>query len=100
MSLRKEELILLHSVLARMKEAFEEAEFTNKYFRTYEELSVRPLEIHRSKKEHKEAIVVLCRGISQIFEKTPFETILENSKLQKSLLHLIENHDQLYKGLK
>ncbi|MFW6194197.1 MAG: UPF0058 family protein [Halobacteriota archaeon] len=86
--MHKEELILLHLVLARMKKVFEEAGFSNEYFYSYEELTVRPVKIHRSKAEHREAIVILCRGILHVFEETPFEAILENPKLQESLLNL------------
>lgn len=78
--MHKEELILLHLVLSRMKKVSEEAGFTNKYFHSYEELTARPVEIHRVMAEHREAILTLCRGISHIFEGKTFETILENPR--------------------
>lgn len=85
--MQKAELILLHLVLSRMKKIFEVADFSNKHFYSYEELTVRPVSIYRSKAEHKEAILTLCRGISDIFKNIPSEIILENPRLRKSLLY-------------
>lgn len=85
----KEELILFHAILFRMKEVFEEAGFTNEYFHSYEELNLRPVEIHKSKEEHREAIITLCNGITHIFEETPPGVLSENPRLKKSLLRLV-----------
>jgi len=86
--MHKEELVLLHLTLFHMKRFFEEAGIANGHFKTYEELGIQPVHIHKSKAEHKKAILTLCRGLSDIFKEKPPEEVLKNQKV-KELLELI-----------
>lgn len=81
--MHKEELVLLHLTLFHMKRFFEEAGIANGYFKTYEQLDVQPVHIHKSKADHKKAILTLCKGISDIFKETPPEEVLKNPKIRE-----------------
>jgi hypothetical protein len=83
--MHKEELVLLHLALFHMKRFFEEAGIANGHFGTYDQLGVQPVHIHKSKADHKKAILVLCKGISDIFKETPPEEVLRNPKLREFL---------------
>ncbi len=83
--MHKEELVLLHLTLFHMKRFFEEAGIANGHFRKYEELGVQPVHIHKSKAEHKKAIITLCKGLSDIFKDLSPEEALKNQKVQELL---------------
>ncbi|MFO7966751.1 MAG: UPF0058 family protein [Archaeoglobaceae archaeon] len=83
--MHKEELVLLHLTLFNVKRVFEEAGFGNGHFSSYEDIGVQPVHIHRSKADHRKAILTLCKGISDIFKETSSENILENPKIQDLL---------------
>jgi hypothetical protein len=63
--MKKEEIIHLHMLLAQFKKYCEgpglDCDFTE-----YKELSISPLRIHRSMKEHKQAIFVLALALSAV----------------------------------
>lgn len=91
--MHKEELVLLHLTLFHVKRVFEEAGFGNGHFSSYEDMGVQPVHIHRSKADHRKAILTLCKGISDIFKETSSENILENPKIQE-LLEVFEHQHQ------
>ncbi|MFW6127613.1 MAG: UPF0058 family protein [Halobacteriota archaeon] len=83
--MHKEELVLLHLTLFHVKRVFEEAGLGNGHFSSYEEMGVQPVHIHRSKADHRKAILTLCRGISDIFKETSSENILDHPKIRELL---------------
>jgi len=83
--MHKEELVLLHLTLFHMKRFFEEAGIANGHFDYYEQMSIQPVHIHKSKADHKKAILSLCKGISDIFKETPPEDVLKNPKIREFL---------------
>ncbi len=72
-----------------MKRFFEEAGIANGHFLSYEKLGVQPVHIHKSKADHKKAIITLCRGITDIFRETPPEDVMKNPKIRE-LLEVID----------
>lgn len=65
--MHKDELLQLHSLLCQVKRFFEEAEFPGgTAFSEYEELEVSPQHIHKSKTDHKRAVFLLGKGLSEI----------------------------------
>jgi hypothetical protein len=88
--MHKEELVLLHLTLFHMKRFFEEAGIANGHFNFYEQMGVQPVHIHKSKADHKKAILSLCKGISDIFKETPPEDVLKNPKI-KEFLEIIDH---------
>ncbi len=68
-----------------MKRFFEEAGIANGHFKMYEELGIQPVHIHKSKAEHKKAILTLCKGLSEIFKETPPEEVLRNQRVRELL---------------
>jgi len=68
---KKEELIYLHMLLAQVKKYCEEngldCDFTE-----YNELGISPLQVHRSKEEHKQAIFVLGTELASMTAKIRF----------------------------
>ena len=77
--------MLLHLALFQVKRFLENAGVANGHFREYDELGVHPVHIHKSKADHKKAIMLLCKGISEIFKESPPEEILKNPKIQELL---------------
>lgn len=92
--MHKEELVLLHLTLYHMKRFFEEAGFANGHFGFYEDMGVQPVHIHKSKADHKKAVISLCKGISDIFKETPPEDVLKNPKVQE-FLEVIDQQGQV-----
>ena len=56
--MKKEELIHLHMLLAQFKKYCEDKGL-NCDFSKYNQLNITPLQVHRSKEEHKQAIFLL-----------------------------------------
>jgi hypothetical protein len=91
--MHKEELVFLHLTLFHMKRFFEKAGIANGHFLSYEKLGIQPVHIHRSKADHKKAIITLCRGITDIFKDSHPEDVLRNPKVRELLDGLeIEHH--------
>jgi hypothetical protein len=64
MTMKKQELIHLHGLLAEVCEHYEQmAECTVDHTK-YTELGVRPTSIHKSKTDHKAAVFALADGIT------------------------------------
>jgi hypothetical protein len=61
--MKKEELIHLHVLLAQIKRYCEENELGCD-FSEYDELDISPFQVHRSKEDHKQAIFIGVRKIT------------------------------------
>lgn len=81
--MHKEEIVLLHLTLFHMKRLLEQAGIANGHFRCYDELGVQPVHIHKSKADHKKAILLLCKGISEIFGVYPPDELVDNPKVKQ-----------------
>jgi hypothetical protein len=68
--MKKEELIHLHLLLAQLKKYCEEQGLDCDFTR-YQELGISPIEIHRSKEEHKQAIFVLATDLASMAATRP-----------------------------
>ena len=65
--MHKDELLQLHSLLCQMKRYFEDAGLPLRgEFREYDGLSVSPQHIHKSKTDHKRAVFLLGKGLSEV----------------------------------
>ncbi len=65
--MHKDELLQLHSLLCQMKRYFDDAGLPLRgEFGEYDSLSVSPQHIHKSKTDHKRAVFLLGKGLSQI----------------------------------
>ncbi|WP_202318885.1 UPF0058 family protein [Archaeoglobus neptunius] len=80
--MHKEEIVLLHMTLYHVKKLFENAGIANGHFRSYDELGVQPVHIHKSKSDHKKAILLLCKGISEVFKERSPDDLIENENLR------------------
>jgi hypothetical protein len=92
MPMHKEEMVLLHLALFNVKRFFENAGLANGHFKLYDELGVQPVHIHKSKAEHKKAILLLCKGISEIFKERHPHELVNNPKIRE-LLETIAHQD-------
>ncbi len=80
--MHKEEVVLLHLTLFYVKRLFEQAGIANGHFKNYDEFGVQPVHIHKSKSDHKKAILLLCRGISEVFKEYQPEELVENDRIR------------------
>ena len=65
--MHKDELLQLHSLLCQMKRYFEDAGMPLRgQFTEYDSLSVSPQHIHKSKTDHKRAVFLLGKGLSDV----------------------------------
>ncbi len=65
--MHKDELLQLHSLLCQVKRYMEDAGIPmNGEFQEYEDLQVSPQHIHKSKTDHKRAVFMLGKGLSEI----------------------------------
>jgi hypothetical protein len=64
MSMKKQELIHLHGLLAQVQNHYEEETGETVEHDEYATLGVKPTSIHRSKTDHKAAVFALARGIT------------------------------------
>ena len=65
--MHKDELLQLHSLLCQVKRFFHDAKIaTGDVFEEYDELEVSPQHIHKSKTDHKRAVFLLGKGLSEI----------------------------------
>ena len=71
--MHKDELLELHQQMVIIKEYFErEADIEGNLFSTYEELDVRPSDVHKSKSEHKHAVFVLGNALATALSDDEF----------------------------
>ncbi len=66
--MKKEEVVHLHKLLVRVKKCFE-ANSLNCEFEKYNELDNTPLNVQRSKEEHKRAIFVFASEMASMAAK-------------------------------
>lgn len=65
--MHKDELLQLHSLLCQLKRYFEECGLPLRgEFVEYDALAVSPQHIHKSKTDHKRAVFLLGKGLSQV----------------------------------
>ena len=65
--MHKDELLQLHSLLCQVKRYFEDSGLPlDGEFRDYDSLSVSPQHIHKSKTDHKRAVFLLGKGLSEV----------------------------------
>ncbi|MGB1586953.1 MAG: UPF0058 family protein [Thermoplasmatota archaeon] len=65
--MHKDELLQLHSLLCQVKRYFEDANVPlNTEFGEYDNLNVSPQHIHKSKTDHKRAVFLLSKGLSEV----------------------------------
>ncbi|MFN3384562.1 MAG: UPF0058 family protein [Archaeoglobaceae archaeon] len=83
--MQKEELLVLHLVLFHIKKILEDAGVANGHFKAYESLGISPVQVNKSKSEHKKAVLLLCKGISEIFKTGCPEKLVQNPKLKECL---------------
>ena len=69
MTMKKQELIHLHGLLAEVCNHYEQMAQCNVEHEKYSELGVRPTSIHKSKTDHKAAVFALADGITEGMEK-------------------------------
>lgn len=64
MTMKKQELIHLHGLLAQVQNHYEERTGNTVEHDRYAEINVRPTSIHMSKDDHKDAVFALAGGIT------------------------------------
>ena len=87
--MHKEEIVLLHLTLFHIKKLFENAGIANGHFKSYDELGIQPVHIHRSKSDHKKAILMLCKGISEIFKERNPDELIENENVRLAIESIV-----------
>ncbi len=86
--MHKEEVVLLHMTLFQIKCLLEKAGFYSQHFKAYEELGVGPEHVHRSKSDHKKAIFLLCKGISEVFNTRQPRELVEDERVRELILSI------------
>ncbi len=65
--MHKDELLQLHSLLCQVKRYLEDANLPlNDEFGEYDSINVSPQHIHKSKTDHKKAVFLLGKGLSEV----------------------------------
>ena len=64
MTMKKQELIHLHGLLAQVQNHYEEQTGNTVEHDRYTTLGVQPTSIHKSKTDHKDAVFALADGIT------------------------------------
>ena len=92
--MQKDEIIQLHVLFLNIKEKIERLLHDTTLFEEYISLGVLPTEVHRTKEEHKKAVLLLAKKFAIILSEE------KNSELQKiaerldKMLHKGENQKQ------
>lgn len=82
--MQKEEVLILHLVLFNIKRILENAGLANGHFKAYESLGINPVQVNRSKADHKKAVLLLCKGISEVLKTTNPEKLFQNPKVREA----------------
>lgn len=86
--MQKEDLIYLHTVLAKVKRHLE-SEGVRADFTRYEAMHISPVHIHRNKTDHQRAIFILGEAILQtIARQEGSKRIVETGLKEKGLADL------------
>ena len=64
MTMKKQELIHLHGLLAQVQNHYEAESGSEVEHDEYAELGVKPTSIHKSKTDHKAAVFAIAKGIT------------------------------------
>ncbi len=64
MTMKKQELIHLHGLLAQVQNHYEAESGSEVDHDEYAELGVKPTSIHKSKTDHKAAVFAIAKGIT------------------------------------
>jgi hypothetical protein len=76
MTMKKQELIHLHGLLAQVQNHYEQETGEAVDHDRYTALGVQPTSIHKSKTDHKEAVFALAKGItSEMSEREETERV-------------------------
>lgn len=75
MSMKKQELIHLHGLLAQVQNHYEQETGDTVEHDKYVTLGVQPTSIHRSKTDHKAAVFALAKGITSEMETEEAEPV-------------------------
>lgn len=75
MTMKKQELIHLHGLLAQVRDHYEESAGETVEHERYTELGVKPTSIHKSKTDHKAAVFALAEGITSEVAETETERV-------------------------
>ncbi len=75
MTMKKQELIHLHGLLAQVQDHYEEQTGNTVEHDKYTELGVQPTSIHKSKTDHKDAVFALAHGITSEIDSKKTERV-------------------------
>ncbi|MEG9194343.1 MAG: UPF0058 family protein [Candidatus Methanoglobus sp.] len=82
--MQKEEVLVLHLVLFNIKRILEGAGLANEHFKAYDALGINPVQVNRSKADHKKAVQLLCKGISEVLRTGNTEKLLQSIKTKET----------------
>jgi len=83
--MQKEEVLVLHLVLFNIKRILESAGLANGHFKAYDALGINPVQVNRSKADHKKAVLLLCKGISEVLRTNSTEKLLQSLAAKEAL---------------
>ncbi len=68
--MQKEEIIQLHALFVQIRKELEgQYPETNEFFEEYDKIGVLPHHVHKSKGDHRRAVFILGKGISEVFKR-------------------------------
>ncbi|MBN1455762.1 MAG: UPF0058 family protein [Methanomicrobia archaeon] len=82
--MRKEELVHIHILLVQFKNYCEENGLVSDLTK-YTALKISPFEMHRSKEEHKRAIMILCTELVAALNSSTMPPVLERNPRPRKL---------------
>ncbi|MGC9444560.1 MAG: UPF0058 family protein [Candidatus Methanospirareceae archaeon] len=86
--MRKEELLHIHILLLQFKRYCEETGLISD-LRNYDALKISPFEVHRSKEEHKRAIMILCTELVAALNASTTPPVLERNQLIRKVKSIV-----------
>ena len=86
--MRKEELVHIHILLVQFKKYCEETGLIAD-LKNYDKLGISPFEMHRSKEEHKRAIMILCTELVAALNASTTPPVLERNQLLRKLKSVV-----------
>lgn len=75
MTMKKQELIHLHGLLAQVQNNYEERTGETVDLASYTDLGVQPTSIHKSKTDHKDAVFALAKCITTEMDEAATERV-------------------------
>jgi len=90
--MHKDELLELHEHMVAIKDHFKSMEGIDaSKFDAYEQLDVRPDDVHRSKSEHKHAVFVLGNALADVMSEDEFS---DAGRIGKRMAELAQDAEQ------